>query len=92
MPLIDVETPPKNLDTHYIVYFASGQPSWCPDCRDAVPALEKVFGPDDAPTAYLVRVGERAEWRSGSNKYRKQPLNINSVPTVVRVENVSLYT
>ena len=89
MPLVDADTPPTTNDLHYVVYFASGEPSWCPDCRDALPALRAVFGADSAPTASIVRVGSRDEWRGKTvNKYRKAPYNIDGVPTVVRVENV----
>jgi len=91
MPLIDANTPPTSTDTHYVVYFASGEPSWCPDCRDALPALNAVFGGASDPTAYIVRVGSREEWRgTPKNKYRNAPYNINGVPTVVKVQNVSL--
>lgn len=89
MPLINSATPPSTKDTHYVVFFASGEPSWCPDCRDALPALNAVFGADDAPTAHIVRAGERDEWRKADNKYRVAPWNITGVPTVMRIENVS---
>ncbi|KAJ4245136.1 hypothetical protein NW757_010146 [Fusarium falciforme] len=83
MPLIDADTPPTTNDLHYVVYFASGEPSWCPDCRDALPALNSVFGADSAPTAYIVRVGSFAEWKGNpKNKYRNEPYNIQGVPTV----------
>lgn len=94
MPLINASAPPAvegTTGTQYIVFFASGEPSWCPDCRDAVPALEAVFGSSDAkaPTAHLVCVGERAEWRTPANQYRNAPWNLDGVPTVIRYENVS---
>ncbi|KAH7157642.1 hypothetical protein B0J13DRAFT_617719 [Dactylonectria estremocensis] len=88
MPLLDADTPPSEAATHYVVYFASGEPSWCPDCRDAIPALKNVFGADSAPTAHIVRVGSFQEWRGPKkNKYRSAPYNIQGVPTVVRIEN-----
>lgn len=98
MPLIPASAPPtldaSSSNPQYIVFFASGEPSWCPDCRDAVSALETVFGDassstDDTPTAHLVQVGERPEWRTTDNKYRVAPWNVNCVPSVVRYENVS---
>ncbi|KAL7926948.1 hypothetical protein ACQKWADRAFT_279092 [Trichoderma austrokoningii] len=91
MPLIDAEAPPTSTDTHYVVYFASpenGQSSWCPDCRNALPALQNVFGADSAPSAYVIQVGVRAEWKGKpNNKWRGEPYNISGVPTIVRVEN-----
>ncbi|KXJ86364.1 hypothetical protein Micbo1qcDRAFT_140279 [Microdochium bolleyi] len=90
MPLINASAPPAvegTKGTQYVVFFASGEPSWCPDCRDAVPALEAVFGSDSAPAAHLVRVGERPEWRTPDNKYRNAPWNVNCVPSVVRYED-----
>jgi thiol-disulfide isomerase/thioredoxin len=92
MPLIDAEAPPTSNDTHYVVYFASpenGQSSWCPDCRNALPALQNVFGTDSAPSAYVIQAGKRAEWRDAKNKWRAEPYSIACLPTIVRVENVS---
>ncbi|GFP59832.1 hypothetical protein ACSS6W_005030 [Trichoderma asperelloides] len=91
MPLIDVEAPPTSTDAHYVVYFASpenGQSSWCPDCRNALPALQNVFGAESAPSAYVIQAGTRAEWRGNpNNKWRSPPYNVTCLPTIVRVEN-----
>ncbi|KAL7945049.1 hypothetical protein V8C42DRAFT_345461 [Trichoderma barbatum] len=87
MPLINADAPPSTADTHYVVYFASGEPSWCPDCRNALPALQSVFGGDSAPSATLILAGSREEWRTPSNKWRSAPYNIDCLPTIVRVEN-----
>ncbi|KAL7796677.1 hypothetical protein V8C37DRAFT_371124 [Trichoderma ceciliae] len=88
MPLIDADAPPSTTDAHYVVYFASGEPSWCPDCRNAIPALQSVFGSDSSPSAYIIRAGSREEWRGNpNNKWRNAPFNINCLPTIVRVEN-----
>ncbi|KAF4975639.1 hypothetical protein FZEAL_7599 [Fusarium zealandicum] len=88
MPLINADTPPSTLETHYVVYFASGEPSWCPDCVKAMPALKSVFDSDSAPTAHVVRVGSFSEWKGNPrNKYRNAPYNIQGVPTVVRIED-----
>lgn len=44
----------------YLIFFSSGNPPWCPDCVDAQPAVEKVFGGSDVD-AHIVLVGEKAE-------------------------------
>ncbi|KAM0545978.1 hypothetical protein ACHAPJ_011090 [Fusarium lateritium] len=89
MPLVDANTPPTTTDDiHYVVYFASGTPPWCPDSRAAHPVLKRVFGDASAPTAHIVRVGVREEWKGNpDNKYRKAPYNIQGVPTVVKVKH-----
>lgn len=91
MPIINAESPPTSTDdVHYVVYFASGEPSWCPDCRNALPALNAVFGDVSAPAAHLVMAGTREEWKGNpDNKYRKAPYNIQCLPTVVKVKYVS---
>jgi hypothetical protein len=94
MPIINASVPPTTADdTHYVVYFASGEPSWCPDCRNALPALNAVFGDASAPSAHLVMAGSREEWKGNpNNKYRQAPYNIQCLPTVVKVKYVSFET
>ncbi|KAJ4250963.1 hypothetical protein NW762_011613 [Fusarium torreyae] len=89
MPLVNANTPPTATDdVHYVVYIASGDPPWCPDSRAALPVLKRVFSDASAPTAHIVRVGAREEWKGKpDNKYRKAPYNIQGVPTVVKVKN-----
>ncbi|KAM0257013.1 hypothetical protein ACHAQJ_004606 [Trichoderma viride] len=83
MPLIDADAPPSSADVHYVVYFASGEPSWCPDCRNALPALQSVFGTESAPSAYIIRAGTREEWKGNpNNKWRQAPYNIDGLPTI----------
>ncbi|PWN91316.1 hypothetical protein FA10DRAFT_265180 [Acaromyces ingoldii] len=90
MPLIDAVTPPTDDEgLHYVVYFASGSPPWCPDCVDALAPLRAVFGATEgaAPKAYVVRVGERHEWKGvKDNKYRLEPYNVEGVPTIVKMQ------
>ncbi|KAF5024376.1 hypothetical protein F66182_3563 [Fusarium sp. NRRL 66182] len=88
MPVITTDTPPATTtDTHYIAYIASGEPPWCPDVRNALPALNAVFGGASAPKLYLVRVGLRDEWKDPKNKFRHPPYSLQGVPTVVKVKN-----
>lgn len=108
MPLIDAATPPSTeaAGVHYVVFFASGSPPWCPDCVDALAPLRAVFGDDakdtaassdataatsvSTPTAYLVRVGERHEWKGvPDNPYRLAPYHVQGVPTIIKMQGVS---
>ncbi|KAK0521799.1 hypothetical protein OC834_006527 [Tilletia horrida] len=75
----------------YLIFWASGSPSWCPDCRNAEPAVHAVFGtgPNDGtggPSGYMIYVGDRPTWKDPNNQYRTE-YNIQSVPTIVRWEN-----
>jgi thiol-disulfide isomerase/thioredoxin len=79
----------KQNGKHFVLFFASGTPPWCPDCRDAQPHLESVFKADDAPVLHVVRVGEREQWKTPSNKWRAEPYRIGEIPTLVRLEDVS---
>lgn len=45
----------------FLIFFSSGNPPWCPDCVDAQPAVEKVFG-GSGVDGHIVLVGEKPEW------------------------------
>ncbi|CAE6433497.1 unnamed protein product [Rhizoctonia solani] len=55
---------------------------WCPDCRNVENVVKKAFEPADGPTGIIRWVGNRADWKSPSNAYRKD-FNISSIPTIV---------
>lgn len=91
MPLQEVES--ASLDVggvRYILFFASGTPSWCPDCREALPAIEKVFGGQDAPLLSVIKVGMRDEWKSPKNKWRGEPFHISETPCIIKFIDVSV--
>ncbi|KLO20060.1 hypothetical protein SCHPADRAFT_898124 [Schizopora paradoxa] len=54
------------------------------DCRDVESLVAQVFGQEGAPSALIVYVGQRSEWKDGANSFRATPWNINAIPTVVR--------
>ncbi|KAN0061794.1 hypothetical protein ACQY0O_005787 [Thecaphora frezii] len=90
MPLDTTHTvPPTSSSTHYLVFFSSGTPPWCPDCVDTQPTLQRVFV-DNAATnsaqAYLILVGERAEWKTPDNKYRKE-YALKYIPTILKIQD-----
>ncbi|CAD6951361.1 unnamed protein product [Tilletia caries] len=75
----------------YLIFWASGSPSWCPDCRDAEPAIHAVFGKNpnenhDGPAGYMLYVGDRPTWKDPNNHYRLD-YGVQSVPTILRWEN-----
>lgn len=71
----------------FFIFFSSGNPPWCPDCYDAQPAIQEVFGGNSAD-AHIVLVGEKPEWKSPENKFRKQ-YGIKCIPTITKIVNVS---
>ncbi|KAK0564506.1 hypothetical protein OC861_004251 [Tilletia horrida] len=73
----------------FLIFWASGTPAWCPDCRDAEPAVHSVFGtgPDgDGPVGHMIYVGDKPAWRDPQNQYRNE-YSISSIPTILRWEN-----
>ncbi|GAA5868403.1 hypothetical protein JCM1840_006980 [Sporobolomyces johnsonii] len=64
---------------HYLIFFAP----WCPDCLATQSAIEQRV-PESNST--LVYVGERDQWKTPENPFRKAPFNISKIPTIVRVE------
>jgi hypothetical protein len=60
---------------HYLIFFSSGAPPWCPDCVAALPAIHAVFGKDSGAAgaeAELLTVG-REEW-----KVSERPIGVAS--------------
>jgi len=77
MPLIYSEESQKSLaeslqaeakstgTNAYLIIYAShvGGQSWCGDCRNAEPLVEKKFGRDDkGPTVTVVYAGDKPTW------------------------------
>ena len=54
------DVPAASTQPQFLIFFSSGNPPWCPDCVDAQPAVEKVFG-GSAVDAHIVLVGEKPE-------------------------------
>lgn len=75
-------------EAQYLFFLASGTPPWCPDCRDALPAIEKVFG-KDAPVLHVILVGTRDEWKTPANRWRGSPLYVDQTPTILKLVHVS---
>lgn len=90
MPLVDVDSADARASgTQYILFFASGTPPWCPDCRDALPVIESIFGSADAPKLQVIKVGLRDEWKTSNNKWRGEPFHVKETPSIIKLIDVS---
>ncbi|EDW72192.1 uncharacterized protein Dwil_GK10352 [Drosophila willistoni] len=64
--------------------------SWCSDCVEAESTITKGFtqlASDDA-VVVQVDVGNREAWKDLNNDFRKPPLNISVIPTLIRWNGV----
>ncbi|CEH12721.1 Uncharacterized conserved protein [Ceraceosorus bombacis] len=74
----------------YLIFFASGSPSWCPDCRSSLPLLQSIFSSSSSsssPQAFLLTV-DRQEWKDEENLHVfRSRWNVQCVPCILRLEN-----
>jgi len=61
---------------------ASGR-SWCPDCRNIEDTVQTQLA---RPGSYIVYVGDRAQWKTPDNRYRKD-WSVTGIPTLVSVKD-----
>ncbi|PBP15698.1 hypothetical protein BUE80_DR013420 [Diplocarpon rosae] len=69
-----------------VVYASLGadDQSWCGDCRDAEPFVNSKFA-ESKEVVKIVYAGQRDEWRSAENQWRRAPFSITNLPTLVKV-------
>ncbi|KAL5495097.1 hypothetical protein ACEPAI_559 [Sanghuangporus weigelae] len=84
-----------NSGADYLVFYSSvdkiSNQMWCPDCRRVEDIVCTAFEPADAPSALIVYVGLRRDWKGNSNNpFRGSPWNISSVPTILRRDGARL--
>ncbi|KAI0718950.1 hypothetical protein C8T65DRAFT_803468 [Cerioporus squamosus] len=80
----------RDVKTEYLIFFSSRDESgklWCPDCRVVEGLVAEAFGPAESPSATMLYVGQRSEWKTPVNPYRAHPWNVQSVPTIVRTRD-----
>ncbi|KAF5388580.1 hypothetical protein D9757_004724 [Collybiopsis confluens] len=85
-------TTPESLcdaSEQYLIFYSSivGLQMWCPDCRNVEDLVKRTFEGDDAPSALIVYTGDFPTWKSPSNVFRGRPWVIQSVPTIVKIQN-----
>jgi len=79
----------KDAAEQYLIFYSSivDGKSWCPDCRDVEDLVKETFSSEDSPSALIVYVGDRAEWKSPSNVLRAQPWSLTDIPTIIRLRD-----
>ncbi|XP_031551663.1 thioredoxin domain-containing protein 17-like [Actinia tenebrosa] len=60
--------------------------SWCPDCRDAEPVVEKGLNSAPSDSVFiLVVVGDRPTWKDPNNEFRTGKYKLTGIPTLVEI-------
>ncbi|TFK41829.1 hypothetical protein BDQ12DRAFT_677228 [Crucibulum laeve] len=78
----------KRVPEQFLVFYSSivDGKLWCPDCVAIEELVKTTFGPD-GPSALIVYVGDRSQWKSPSNIYRGEPWKLTSVPTIIKLKD-----
>ncbi|KAI0715024.1 hypothetical protein C8Q76DRAFT_729248 [Earliella scabrosa] len=80
----------NEADSEFLVFFSSRDQSgmlWCPDCVRVEGLVQSTFGPAERPSATIVYVGQRPEWKTPSNPFRAPPWEVPALPTVIRTRD-----
>ncbi|EKM61668.1 uncharacterized protein PHACADRAFT_83680 [Phanerochaete carnosa HHB-10118-sp] len=92
---VDPATPDvlEGVTEDFILFYSSRDEHgklWCPDCVDVEEIVSKTFESAEAPSVLIVWVGQRAQWKTPSNPFRAEPWKVGSIPTIIRVKDVSV--
>lgn len=94
MPLQEAEPPAdftslKTGQNHFLIFFSSRVDGkmWCPDCVAVEQLVNETFAAESSPPAAIVYVGQKAEWKSQDNAFRKDPWHLTAIPTIVRLND-----
>jgi len=79
----------KQVPQKYLIFYSNivGSKMWCPDCLAIDDLVQQTFSPEDAPSALIVYVGDKPEWKSPTNVFRGAPWNVSSIPTIIKLQN-----
>jgi len=77
----------KNVPEKFLIFYSSivDGKLWCPDCVAVDNLVRETFSAADSPSALIVYVGDRAQWKSPSNAFRGDPWELTSIPTIVKL-------
>ncbi|KAF9225545.1 hypothetical protein BS17DRAFT_700604 [Gyrodon lividus] len=96
MPLREVQFPSdaKSFGSgkeKILVFFSSRVPEtnllWCPDCVAVEKLIIDTFDSDQGPSGVLVYVGQKSEWKTLDNIFRKEPWKVTAIPTIIKLNN-----
>jgi len=79
----------KDAPERFLIFYSSviDGKLWCPDCRDIQEEVQKTFEASDGPSALIVYVGDKPDWKSPSNIFRGEPWRLSSIPTIIKLQN-----
>ncbi|KAI0066495.1 hypothetical protein BV25DRAFT_1390313 [Artomyces pyxidatus] len=82
-----------DIKEQFVIFYSSRDEEgkmWCPDCRAVEDLVERTFSPIGGPSALVIYVGQKPEWKTPDNPFRGPAWDVQSVPTIVRLSNVTL--
>ncbi|KAF9245863.1 hypothetical protein BU15DRAFT_70924 [Melanogaster broomeanus] len=97
MPLREVHFPPDAVESlsakeEILIFFSSRAPEtnllWCPDCVAVEKMIIDTFSSEKGPSAVLVYVGQKSEWKTLDNIFRKEPWKVTAIPTIIKLNSV----
>ena len=78
----------ESSGTHFVLFYASGNPPWCTDCRNAQQSLEEVFSADNAPPLNVIRAGTKEQWKAPDNRWRTSKYHAKEIPSLIKLVDV----
>lgn len=86
----------NELKSLLLLFVASSDPvtkeSWCSDCRNAQPIIDKTvqeFEFNEQLVLAVIQVGHKDQWKSSDNPFRTHELKVTAVPTLISLSMVS---
>jgi len=74
----------------FLIFFSSRLPEsnllWCPDCLAVEDLIRNTFSCERGPSAVLVYVGQKSEWKTPDNIFRKEPWKVEVIPTIIKLD------
>ncbi|KAF8899089.1 hypothetical protein BD779DRAFT_1486964 [Infundibulicybe gibba] len=80
----------QSVPEDFLIFYSSVVDGklWCPDCVEVEDIVQQTFNNTDGPSALIVYVGDRKQWKTPDNVFRGEPWKVQSVPTIIKVKNV----